>query len=149
MSAQRGEMELWIQRLIQRFREKGATSPERAMTVQELGLHDRFEQAMKRRLGQTGIFVDIGGKYYLNEEAVRRFEERRQGRGYRGAGGQRRSWVGIRILRMILGMGILLLFIVNFFEGRNLDIWYLIIILAAAWIAVTIVQIFFMARRAY
>jgi len=149
MSGQRGEMELWIQRLIQRFREKGATSPERAMTVQELGLHDRFEQAMKRRLGQTGIFVDIGGKYYLNEEAVRRFEERRQGRGYRGAGGQRRSWVGIRILRMILGMGILLLFIVNFFEGRNLDIWYLIIILAAAWIAVTIVQIFFMARRAY
>jgi len=149
MSGQRGEMELWIQRLIQRFREKGATSPERAMTVQELGLHDRFEQAMKRRLGQTGIFVAVGGKYYLNEEAVRRFEERRQSRGYRGTGGQRRSMVGIRILRMILAMGIVLLFIVNFFEGRSLDIWYLIVILAGAWITVTIVQIFFMARKGY
>jgi hypothetical protein len=139
----------WVQNLVQRFREKGATSPEKAMTAQELGLHERFEQAMKRRLGQTGIFVDAGGgKYYLNEDALRSFEERRQsGEGYRGLGGSRRNAFGLRIVRMLLGLSIVLLVVVNFFDGRRLDIWYLIIALALAWICVTVLQIFFMARR--
>jgi hypothetical protein len=56
-----------IQEIVAKFREKGATSPEKAMTIQELGLPPRFEEAMKRRPGATGIFVQVGGKYYLDE----------------------------------------------------------------------------------
>jgi len=149
MSGQQGQWWQWVQRLVQRFREKGATSSARAMTLQELGLHERFEQAMKRRLGQTGIFVDVGGKYYLNEEGLKSFEQRRLSGGYRGTGGQRRNAFGLRILRMILGMSIILLFLVNFFEGRSLDIWYLIVVLAIAWICVTVVQIFSMTRNRF
>jgi len=70
-----------IENLAQRFREKGATSPEKAITAEEMGLHERFEEAMKNRLGQTGIFVEVGGKYYLNEQRLREFEQRQGGGG--------------------------------------------------------------------
>lgn len=147
MSNQEGQWWQWVQYLVQRFREKGATSPGRAMTAQDLGLHERFEQAMKRRLGQTGIFVDVGGRYYLNEDALRQFEQRRQRGEFRKMGGARRNWFALRIVRMLLGTSIILLLVVNFFEGRSLDIWYLIVVLAIAWICVTVLQIFYMTRR--
>jgi hypothetical protein len=75
-----------IQGIIARFREKGATSPEKAMTAQELGLPPRFEEAMKRRLGATGIFVDVGGKYYLDEAKLK--QVRRNGGPGAGAGAE-------------------------------------------------------------
>lgn len=61
--------------IVQKFREKGAVSPDKAMTPQELGLPPRFEEAMKRRLGKTGIFVEVNGKYYLSEERLKQFKE--------------------------------------------------------------------------
>jgi hypothetical protein len=60
-----------INRLVQRFRAKGAVSPDTAMTAQELGLGPRFQLAMTRRLGRLGIFVEINGKYYLSEERLK------------------------------------------------------------------------------
>ncbi len=60
--------------VITKFRQKGATTPEKAMTAEELGLSPMFKEAMKRRLGQTGIFVETNGRYYLNEK---RLEETR------------------------------------------------------------------------
>jgi hypothetical protein len=62
MNTQPGGVRRRIQQIVATFREKGATSPEKSITAQELGLPPRFEQAMRRRLGSTGIFVDIGGK---------------------------------------------------------------------------------------
>jgi hypothetical protein len=62
--------------IVQKFREKGALNPDKAMTVQELGLPPRFEEAMKRRLGKIGIFVEVNGKYYLSEERLKQFKER-------------------------------------------------------------------------
>jgi len=59
------------------FRQKGAISPEKAMTAEELGLPQEFKERMQRRLGQTGIFVEVNGKYYLDEK---RLEEVRSGR---------------------------------------------------------------------
>ena len=56
--------------LVQSFKEKGAVSSDKAMTVQDLGLPLRFEEAMKRRLGKSGIFVEVNGKYYLSEELL-------------------------------------------------------------------------------
>ena len=70
-----------VENLSQRFRAKGATSPEKAITADELGLHERFEEAMKGRLGQTGIFVEVGGKYYLDEQKLGEFERRQGGGG--------------------------------------------------------------------
>jgi hypothetical protein len=65
-----------ILRLIERFREKGAVSPETALTASELGLGPRFERAMERRLGRIGVFVKIDGKYYLSEERLNEDRER-------------------------------------------------------------------------
>jgi hypothetical protein len=62
--------------LIAKFREKGAISPEKAMTAEELGLPPRFQEAMKRRLGRTGIFVEVNGKYYLSEERLKEVQDR-------------------------------------------------------------------------
>jgi hypothetical protein len=61
---------------IAKFREKGATSPEKAMTPEELGLPPRFKEAMQRRLGRTGIFVEVNGKYYLSEQRLKEVQER-------------------------------------------------------------------------
>jgi len=71
-----------IANLVQRFREKGATSPEKAVTAEEVGLHERFEEAMKGQLGQTGIFVEVGGKYYLNEQRLKELAQRQVGGGF-------------------------------------------------------------------
>ena len=148
MFAQQGRWRQWIEALAQKFREKSATSPEKALTARDLGVHERFEQAMKRRLGQTGIFVAVGDKYYLNEDKLREFEQRWQSGGG-GRGGTRRSVGGyftLRILRMILGTVIILLFVINFVTGRSWNLWYLIIVLAIIWIVVSAFQIFYLAR---
>ena len=53
----RQEIRKQLSELIAKFREKGALSPVKAMTPEELGLPPRFKEAMQRRLGRTGIFV--------------------------------------------------------------------------------------------
>ncbi|WXG43736.1 MAG: zinc ribbon domain-containing protein [Promethearchaeati archaeon SRVP18_Atabeyarchaeia-1] len=65
-----------ILKLTERFRTKGAISPETAMTASELGLGPRFERAMDRRLGRAGVFVKIDGKYYLSEERLKEARDR-------------------------------------------------------------------------
>jgi hypothetical protein len=138
-----------IEAMAQRFREKGATSPERAMSAQELGLPPRFEEAMKRRLGQTGIFVEAGGKYYLNEARFKEASERQQGRmGYSQGGmhGFRRSMMTIRIVRMIMGVAIIIMVLVNFLYGRGTLSWYLIAALIVVWIAISVLQIYYLSR---
>jgi len=65
-----------VAQIVEVFRAKGATSPEKAMTSQELGLPPRFDEAMNRRLGQTGIFVKVGDRYYLSEERLKEVQER-------------------------------------------------------------------------
>ena len=61
--------------IVDKFRKKGATSPEKAMTVEELGLPLEFKERMKRRLGQTGIFVEVDEKYYLSEKKLEEIKE--------------------------------------------------------------------------
>lgn len=78
----REEIRQRLTELVARFREKGATTPEKAMTLQELELPPRFEQAMHRRLGRTGIFVEVNGKYYLSEERLKEVQERLAPRGF-------------------------------------------------------------------
>ena len=90
-----------LQGIIEKFRQKGATSPEKAMTIQELGLPPRFEEAMHRRLGQSGIFVETNGKYYLNEERLKQIQEQRakMGSGSGGGGGWNQRWTAKLVSR--------------------------------------------------
>jgi hypothetical protein len=137
-----------IEYLVQTFRAKGATSPERAMTAQELGLPLKFEQALKRRLGRTGIFVDVGGKYYLNEQLLAVIQK--SYRGTQRAGGRRSGWrrnmLALRISRLILGGIIFVLLVINLLSRRSNLLWILIIALVAIWIAITIYQLTFLTR---
>jgi hypothetical protein len=65
-----------IQQIVERLRVKGAMTPEKAMTSQELGLPPRFDEVMDRCLGQLGLFVKVGDKYYLSEERLKAVPER-------------------------------------------------------------------------
>jgi len=59
-----------IREIIETFRAKGALSPETALTAHELGLSRIFVRIMKRRRGKTKVFVEVNGKYYLDESAL-------------------------------------------------------------------------------
>jgi hypothetical protein len=126
MFRNREEMRRRLQEIIEKFRQKGANSPEKAMTIHELGLPLRFEEAMHRRLGQSGIFVEVNGKYYLNEERLKQIQDQRAklGSGSGGGGGWGRSgratWsraVGI-LLRLPIGI-IIALVLFYFFAFRG------------------------------
>ena len=65
-----------ISEVIEKFRQKGALSPEKALTPEELGLPPKFEEAMKKRLGKVGVFIEVNGKYYLSEGRLRDVKEK-------------------------------------------------------------------------
>jgi hypothetical protein len=118
MFRDRGGIRRRLYEVIERFREKGATSPEKAMTIQELGLPPRFEEAMHRRLGQLGIFVEVNGKYYLSEERLKQVQEQRRKERGSGAGGgwnMRRTMMTLRIARLATTFLLVVLLLVNVF----------------------------------
>ena len=57
------------------FRDQGATSPDRAMTLSELGTHSSF---VFRRMVRAGVFVAMPGgqRFYLSEPAAEAFRQR-------------------------------------------------------------------------
>jgi YVTN family beta-propeller protein len=59
-----------IQQIIQKFQEKGAISPETALTAKELGLSRIFVRILQRRKNQTKMFKEINGKYYLDQKTL-------------------------------------------------------------------------------
>lgn len=148
MFRQRGQLIERLNEIVQMFRQKGATSPEKAMTAQELGLPPRFEEAMHRRLGSLGIFVEVNGKYYLSEERLKQIQERRGtgGGGWGGGGfGGRSSMMSLRIARMAAAALFVLLILVNLFVFS----WELRIVaalVAVTWIALTIAIMAYMSR---
>jgi lipoate-protein ligase A len=82
----RAEIREYLASAIEKFRQKRALSPEKAMTAEELGLSAEFKDRMKRRLGQLGILVEVNGKYYLSEERLKevkgKIAERRRTRSW-------------------------------------------------------------------
>jgi hypothetical protein len=76
MFRRREQMRERFAEVIKKFRDKGAVSADKAMTAKELRLPPRFEDAMHRRLGQTGVIVEVNGKYYLSEEQLKDFKEK-------------------------------------------------------------------------
>jgi ATP-binding cassette subfamily B multidrug efflux pump len=57
------------------FLTNGAVSSETAKTPEELGLPPQFK-AMQGRMGQTGLFLEHDGRYYLSEERLKQMQKR-------------------------------------------------------------------------
>jgi hypothetical protein len=149
----REETYRWLRVVIERFRQKGATSPEKAMTIEELGLPPRFEEAMHRRLGQSGIIVEVNGKYYLSENRLKQIQEQRQKTLRNGAGGgwnTRKTMMTLRIARLATTFVFVILLLVNLFV-QSWALRLAAIVFLVAWIGLFIAYIYYSAivRRRY
>jgi len=118
-----------------------------AKTPQELGLPPRFEEAMKRRLGASGIFVEVDGKYYLDESRLRQVGEWTKGE--MDAGSQyntRRRMLELRIARMILGVIVVALVLYDLLYVGGATLRYLIVVLLFVWLVLTLSQLYWLSR---
>jgi hypothetical protein len=148
MFGNRDRMRRWLYEVIQRFRQKGATSPEKAMTVQELGLPPRFEEAMHRRLGQSGIFVEVNGKYYLSEEKLAQVQEQRQKARSNGAGegwNARKTMTTLRVARLVMTFLFVILLLANLFI-QSWEIRLAALASLVAWLVLFVAYFYYMAR---
>jgi hypothetical protein len=128
------------------------------MTIQELGLPPRFEQAMHRRVGQTGIFVEVDGKYYLSEERLKQIREQRskgsETGGTRGWSRERPStWFRTVEILLMLPIGIIFA-VALFYLFTFADIGYFpgefLIILLIVIVGVFVARLlFWRSRRTY
>jgi len=131
----------WFDDIVEKFRQKGAVSPEKAMTIEELGLPPRFEEAMKRRLGRLGVFVEVNGKYYLSEERLKQIQEMRAA----GGTGWNPRIMTLRIIQLvtvILFAGLLLTNI--FIQSTELKIASIAFLFA--WLLISVILVFYMTR---
>lgn len=62
-------------RIVETFREKGATTPEKALTWKELGLPEELELANPPIHPDKSPIVQKGSKYYLSEERLEVFRK--------------------------------------------------------------------------
>ena len=132
-----------LREIIDTFRQKGAVSPEKAMSIEELGLPPRFEEAMKRRLGRLGVFVEVNGKYYLSEERLRQLEELRSARG--GAWNQRKRIMTLRLVQLVTVALFVTLLLVNYFI-QSWELRILSAVLLAVWLMLIILQIYYQSQ---
>jgi hypothetical protein len=152
-----------LMEIVEKFRQKGATSPEKALTLQELDLPPRFEQAMHRRLGQTGIFIEVNGKYYLNEDRLRQIQEQRgQQEGGSGGFGGRNGNLGGRVgppsshryvgVILMLPVGLIVAFVLIYVVGFGQGYFpgeLLVILLVVALFMMAARLLFRRSRRQY
>ena len=146
------EMRRRLEEIIEKFRQKGATSPEKALTIEELGLPPRFEEAMHRRLGKTGIFVEVNGKYYLNEERLKQIQQERAQAG--GLNRERQpSWLRYAGIILMLPIGLIVVFLLIFFFSQTGASYYpgefLIVLLIVMLILFVARMLLWRSRRRY
>jgi hypothetical protein len=143
MFTRREEIRKWLLGVIEKFREKGAVSPDKAMTAEELGLPPSFSEAMKRRLGRSGIFVEVNGKYYLSEERLKQVEEWRSGR--EASWSFRKKMVTMRVVQMITITIFVTILLTNLFvqswELRVISSLFLLV-----WLAISIMLLYYVLR---
>lgn len=60
---------------VEKFRKNGAVSPEKAMTVEELGLSPKFITFLNGSPRLLGVFVKVDNRYYLSEDQLKKIEE--------------------------------------------------------------------------
>ncbi|MEM0084061.1 MAG: hypothetical protein QW743_01000 [Candidatus Methanomethylicia archaeon] len=131
-----------IMMLIEKFREKNATSPERALTIDELGLPPWFKQAMNRRLGQLKIFIEVNGKYYLDENRLKQLQEQYLKTGYRG---KRRSWLQYTWILFTMPLSLIISIIIFYtltYSGIRLPLGEYLIILTIIMMIIAMIRLF-------
>jgi hypothetical protein len=64
-----------FRRLVEVFREKGATTPEKALTWKELGFPEDLEHMSPQIPPDKSPIVKKGRKYYLSEERLKEFRD--------------------------------------------------------------------------
>ncbi len=69
------EIKELLQKEIEKFRQKGAVSPEKAMGIEDLGLSPMFKTFLRSSPRLLGVFVEVDSKYYLSEERLKEVEE--------------------------------------------------------------------------
>lgn len=150
MVRNKGEIPRKFMELVEKFREKGALSPEKALTAQELGLPPWFEQAMHRRLGQLGVFVEVNGKYYLDEDKLRKLQERYFKARYRG---RTHNWSRYLEVLLMLPIGLIVslaIFYLLVFSGVRFFPGEFLIILTIVMVAVAVIRIlYWRSKRRY
>ena len=139
----RKQIERWFYDVVEKFRQKGAVSPDRAMTAEELGLPLRFEEAMKRRLGRSGVFVEVNGKYYLSEERLKQIEEMRSARG--GAWNPRNRIITLRLVQIVTVVLFVMLFLVNLYV-QSWELRLVSAVFLVVWLLIAILQIYYLSR---
>jgi hypothetical protein len=143
MFERREEIEKWFYEVVERFRQKGAVSPDNAMTAEELSLPPRFGVAMKRRLGRLGVFVEVNGKYYLSEERLKQIEEMRSTR--ITARAPRKNVLMLIIVQVIAVILFMAFFLVSLlFQSWELRVVSLLFL--AAWLVISVLQIYHLLR---
>jgi hypothetical protein len=140
----RAEVREQLLEIIEKFRQKGAVSPDKALTADELGLPPRFEDAMKRRLGRLGIFVEVDGKYYLSEERLKQLEEMRSERSVMQ--NTRKTIMTLRVVQLVTVAIFVTVLLVNLFI-QSWELRILSTVLVVIWLLLLIVRIYYLSQR--
>ncbi|MEM3608743.1 MAG: hypothetical protein QXM65_07925 [Candidatus Bathyarchaeia archaeon] len=143
MFRQRQDVQKWLSEIIEKFREKGAVSPEKAMSAEELGLPPVFEEAMRGRLGRSGIFVEVDGKYYLSEERLKQIEEMLSARGEMP--NLRKKVTTLRLIQLVAIVIVAVLFIVNLFI-QSWELRVVSVVLLVVWLSIALLQIYYITK---
>jgi len=59
-----------MKEMVETFEKNGATSPETAETLEELGLPPMFAMMLRGPMGQSGLILEHQGKYYVSQERL-------------------------------------------------------------------------------
>lgn len=60
---------------VEKFRQRGAVSPEKAISIEEIEVSPEFKFLVKNHLQFLGVFSEVDGKYYLSEERLKEVQE--------------------------------------------------------------------------
>jgi DNA-binding PadR family transcriptional regulator len=69
------ELKEMVLKEVEKFRQTGAVTPEKAMSIEELGLSPKFKTFLRRSPRLLGVFVKVDNKYYLSEERLKEIEK--------------------------------------------------------------------------
>ena len=64
-----------FRRLVDTFRERGATTPEKALSLKELGIPELFRHVKSLVPPDIDPIIRVGSKYYLSEERLAKFRD--------------------------------------------------------------------------
>lgn len=69
------EIKEMVLKEVDKFRQKGAVTPENALSIEELELSPNFQAFLKRSPRLLGVFIKVDNKYYLSETRLTELEK--------------------------------------------------------------------------